>query len=170
MKKYEIFTDRFEFRAGAKARLYAVTADEVFDDYLATCDTCPKLESSFDNLSDAISEFNKNYRNWGRTWAEKGFVNWLLVGEVAYIQEMEYDENGDFDQGGDVIDFSAADYTPPEEKPLNDPRYFDAAVALMDDDIREDIHASGEYDTPEKFLAEYERRHKEKFGVDFIVN
>jgi len=57
-----------------------------------------------------------------------------------------------------------------QEKPFNDPRYFDAAVALMDDDIREDIHDSGEYDTPEKFLAEYERRHKEKFGVDFIVN
>lgn len=41
-----------------------------------------------------------------------------------------------------------------------DVKYFDQAVSLMDDEIREEIHRSGEYDgNPDGFLREYERRH-----------
>lgn len=47
---------------------------------------------------------------------------------------------------------------------------FDAAVELMDDEIREEIHASGDYDGDEAgFLAEYMRRHLAKFGAEFAV-
>lgn len=49
-------------------------------------------------------------------------------------------------------------------------RYFEQAVELMDDEIREAIHGSGEYDDdPAGFLREYERRHMEKFGREFTI-
>ena len=48
--------------------------------------------------------------------------------------------------------------------------YFEQAVELMDDDLREEIHASGDYDgDPEGFLREYERRHLEKYGEAFRI-
>lgn len=44
----------------------------------------------------------------------------------------------------------------------------DAAVALMDDEIREEIHATGEYDDdPVGFLREYCKLHEEKYGEAF---
>ena len=108
MTKYEIFTDRFEFRAGA--RLQNWTSGEVFDEYQAGTANCPKLECSFDRLEDAVAEFEKNYKDSGRTWAEATNVHWLLIGEVAFLEENEYDDDGDFVQGGDIIDFSAEPY------------------------------------------------------------
>lgn len=51
-----------------------------------------------------------------------------------------------------------------------DEGYMAAAVALMDDEIREEIHRSGEYDgNPDGFLREYERRHLEKYGEEFSI-
>ena len=51
-----------------------------------------------------------------------------------------------------------------------DIKYFDQAVELMEDEIREEIHASGEFDDDkEGFLREYERRHFEKYGEEFTV-
>ena len=42
---------------------------------------------------------------------------------------------------------------------------FDAAVMLMDDEIREALH--DKVDDPQAFLEEYARRHAEKFDEDF---
>jgi hypothetical protein len=39
---------------------------------------------------------------------------------------------------------------------------FDAAVNLMDDDVREKIH--GAADTEQEFFAAYERAHEKKYG------
>ena len=48
------------------------------------------------------------------------------------------------------------------------PMQFDAAVALMDDEIREEIHATGEYDNnPGGFLREYCKLHEAKYGEAF---
>lgn len=53
--------------------------------------------------------------------------------------------------------------------------YFDAAVALMDDELREKLHAEIDaclnrgLDRQELF-DKYCRRHKEKFGADFVIN
>lgn len=45
---------------------------------------------------------------------------------------------------------------------------FAAAVELMDDELREEIHREGTYDgDPDGFLAEYCRRHLEKYGEEF---
>lgn len=51
-----------------------------------------------------------------------------------------------------------------------DIKYFGEAVMLMDEEIREEICESGEfYGDEEGFLREYERRHFEKYGIDFVV-
>ena len=47
--------------------------------------------------------------------------------------------------------------------------YFNAAVQLMDDELREQIHAELAPCTDEEFLREYERRHFEKFGSRFVI-
>jgi hypothetical protein len=48
--------------------------------------------------------------------------------------------------------------------------YWDAAVALMDDDIREQLHEEMAPCTDQEFFTAYEKAHKEKFGEEFIVN
>ena len=48
-------------------------------------------------------------------------------------------------------------------------KYFDEAVELMDDEIREEIHAELAPCTEEEFFAEYCKRHEEKFGEPFTI-
>ena len=50
-----------------------------------------------------------------------------------------------------------------------DVRYFEQAVILMDDDLREEIHADFAPCNDEDFLREYEKRHFEKFGEEFEI-
>lgn len=40
---------------------------------------------------------------------------------------------------------------------------FDAAVNLMDDEIREQLHAEG-YETEQEFFTAYEKAHEAKYG------
>ena len=47
---------------------------------------------------------------------------------------------------------------------------FDAAVNLMDDEIREAVHASMAPCSPQAFLDEYAKRHEGKHGDTFVVN
>ena len=44
---------------------------------------------------------------------------------------------------------------------------FDAAVNLMDDEIREAVHADLAPCTDQEFMDEYVRRHEEKYGQSF---
>ena len=46
---------------------------------------------------------------------------------------------------------------------------FDAAVNLMDDEIREAVHADLAPCTDQKFMDEYARRHEEKYGQSFEI-
>lgn len=46
---------------------------------------------------------------------------------------------------------------------------YQAAVDLMDDDIREDLHYELAPCTDEKFLITYMERHYEKYGIDFVI-
>lgn len=61
------------------------------------------------------------------------------------------------------------EYTPDFYEVAINPAYYDAAVELMDDEIREAIHAEGNHITDEDFLSEYERRHAEKYGEEFAI-
>ena len=46
---------------------------------------------------------------------------------------------------------------------------FNAAVELMDDEIRETVHHELSPCSDEEFLTEYMKRHAEKYGVDFVI-
>ena len=47
---------------------------------------------------------------------------------------------------------------------------FDACVALMDDEIREDLHINlDKFETDEEFLHAYINKHYEKFNEDFSL-
>lgn len=117
MIKYEIKTDTFEFRFGtSKNSIPSMTAEEVFEEYQSGSSNCPELVGSFDSLEDAEKAFSRFYANYGRTWAERGFCFWLLRGDVAWIEENEYDDDGEFDQGGVTYDVSAEAYEAEEEE------------------------------------------------------
>ena len=116
MTKYEIKTDRFEFRFGKyKASIPHASEDEIFAWYMEETANDAKTVASFDTLEEARNEFKKHYADYGNTRAVGGWVCWLLVGELAGIEENEYDEDGEFIQGGGCYDVSAAPYEKEEE-------------------------------------------------------
>lgn len=45
--------------------------------------------------------------------------------------------------------------------------YFDVAVNLMDDELREEIHADLAPCTDQEFFNEYVKRHEKKFGEEW---
>lgn len=47
--------------------------------------------------------------------------------------------------------------------------YYDAAVALMDDEIREDVHRDMAPCSDLDFLTEYMKRHESKYGEPFSI-
>lgn len=111
MKKYEIFTDHFELRLGRTRDARSLTPGEVFDEYRMEDANAPHLEASFNTAEEAMAEFNANYANRKNTDPVRGVVGWLLYGNVAFIEINEYDEDGEYDQSGDVLAFSAGGYT-----------------------------------------------------------
>lgn len=46
---------------------------------------------------------------------------------------------------------------------------YQAAVELMDDEIRESVHRDLAPCSDEEFLTEYMKCHAEKYGVDFVI-
>ena len=116
MRKYEIYTDTFEFRFGkAKSSIPAMSMSDIWMEYNCQSSNDPVRLASFDNLEDAMAFFRENYADYGRTWAEKGNVWWLLRGQVAWLDGNEYTEDGDFGQGGDLYECSAEAYKKEEE-------------------------------------------------------
>lgn len=116
MKKYEIYTDHFELRLGRTRDARSLTPGEVFDEYRAKDANDPHLEASFDTEEAALAEFAANYANRGNTNAVRGVVGWLLCGDVSYIEINEYDEDGEYDYGGDILAFSAEGYDCEEDE------------------------------------------------------
>lgn len=113
MKKYEIYTERFELRFGTgKSSIPAMSADDVWDSYMAQSCHEPRLEATYDTLEEA-REALKAYRV--STRAEASSVFWLLVGDVAYIQESISDDVDEFDQGC-IYDYAAEAYTSVEDR------------------------------------------------------
>ena len=46
---------------------------------------------------------------------------------------------------------------------------YDAAVQLMDDEIREELHRELAPCSDEEFLTSYMERHEQKYGVPFVI-
>lgn len=56
-------------------------------------------------------------------------------------------------------------------KNLNDTEiYYDAAVELMDDDLREKLAATYAYDTEQAFFTAYEKAHAAKYGEEWELS
>ena len=103
-----------------------MSADEILDTYFS-CDTRitsnsldPELRESFDSESEAVAFFRKHYADYGRTRLEHGSTQYLLCGDLAWIERNEYDEDGEFDQGGDVVELSAEPYLADEDEDEED--------------------------------------------------
>lgn len=47
--------------------------------------------------------------------------------------------------------------------------YFEAAVMLMDSDLREEVHAELAPCSDREFLEAYFVKHREHYGIDFVV-
>lgn len=47
--------------------------------------------------------------------------------------------------------------------------YYDAAVGLMDDEIREALHAEG-YEDQQSFFTAYEKAHEAKYGEEWFLS
>lgn len=112
MTRYEIYTDRFEF---SSANSWAsMTPDDIMDLYCLS-PTCPHLEAGFDSLAEAKAAFDSGYRDYPSTRQNKGWAGtWLLNGTIAYLEENEYDEDGDLDQGS-ILEWAVEPYTDPYE-------------------------------------------------------
>ena len=177
MTKFEIMTDHFEFRFGkSRDSIPAFSADEIFAMYFEQDSTCPTREESFDALEDAQREFAAHYSDYGMTRSDHGNVFWLLTGRLAWIEENTYDEDGEFDQGGDVSDYSAEGYSPDEPAVVNsegktyDDDEWDAVVELMDDDIRERLHDELSPCSKQEFFAAYAAEHLKTFGEQWELD
>lgn len=117
MTVYEIYTDTFEFRMGSeKSKIPVMTAEEIFDTY-QSCDDritsnflCPKLEAQNDEKVDATEIWNEYFANYGSTQLQKGQMQYLLTGRLAYMVEAEYDDDGEFVQELGVLCISAEPY------------------------------------------------------------
>lgn len=116
-RRYEIWTDHFEFRFTKASGVPSATADEIWAWYMEESCNHPTLEASFDSIEDAKAAFAKEYADYGRTYRQSGFGGTpLLVGDVAYIEENIYDEDGEFVQSVSVWDYSTEPYESPDEQ------------------------------------------------------
>lgn len=106
MTKYEVKEGRFEIKAKGISEL---TADEVFQTYEQQRDNNPMLIGSYDSIEKAGETFKEETFR-AITMAEQGFTFPLIVGTVVWLEQNEYDEDGEFLYGGDVIEFFAEPY------------------------------------------------------------
>ena len=117
MKKYEIRTDSFEFRLGnRRSEIPAMSAGQILDTYLSCDDQItsnsidPAVEGSFYTLDAARDTFARHYADYGWSRLEHVGTGYILRGRLAWIEENEYDEEGDFVRGGETYDVSAQPY------------------------------------------------------------
>jgi hypothetical protein len=121
MTKYEIMTDHFEFRLGTqKWRIPSMSADEIFDTYqsrdgrITSNFINPRLCGSYATLEEAQAALHDGAYS-AETRLQKGQVEWLLTGELVWIEENEYDDDGEFDQQNGFHDVLAEPYEKEEE-------------------------------------------------------
>lgn len=122
MTKYDIKTDTFEFRFRRGLPIPAMSGSEILETYLSCDDRitsnsiAPALEASFDSEEEAREAFRAGFAGYGATRRERSFAGLpLLTGTIAFIERNEYDEDGEFDQGGEILDYSAEAFSLDED-------------------------------------------------------
>lgn len=123
-----------------------------------------KADSKAGLIKSALRAYNGKERSMREYRVKREYAdNWLVHGDTAdevIVGEQEITRLA-AEWGVDLFDLL-------REVDI-DENYMAAAVALMDDEIREDIHREGTCDTDAQFLYEYEKRHLAKYGKEFTV-
>lgn len=98
MTRYDIYTDNLEFRGTAP--FPPMSGDEILDTHLSCDDRItsnsldPHLESSHASRDEALAAFN-SFSDYGRTKAETSGGIHYLRGELAWVEEVEVDDDGE---------------------------------------------------------------------------
>lgn len=99
--KYRVLTDSYEFRFfKGKER---ITADDIIDMYLDLTWSYPQIKAEFETEDEAL-EYLKEYEPTSARWVEWNVPKYLLVGELAYVEKVELDDDGEF-WCGEIIEF-----------------------------------------------------------------
>lgn len=98
MKKIEVYKERVEILRDRKEWTAAELKD-AFDNM----DQEPALIGSFENYSQAKAFFDQEKRNC-RSYYRQGYVMPLVIFDVLWIEENEYDEDGDFLRSCEMYD------------------------------------------------------------------
>ena len=96
---YEITKDRFEHRLGSRTQVN-LSESEIYD--IATSpDRCEEVLERYESEAEARKAF-EFYRTHASTRLERGYIGWLLTGEVYSLEINEYwvaeDGEEDFSQ------------------------------------------------------------------------
>ena len=107
MIKYTVYTDSFEIRLRTKEA--TLSAGDVFTAYMEQGDHSPRPVAVFDTEEQAVAAMKKALV---RTDCDSSFYGgYLLTGVLAYVEQAEYDEDGEFIQGGDICEYAAKGYS-----------------------------------------------------------
>lgn len=111
MIKYELYTDTFEFRT-RKGQEWQ--SDDIFDAYITQGDLYPTRVAQADNLEDIAALFEDEKLKC-TTYEQAYTTGWLIRGVLCYIEIAEYDEDGEYIQGGDIVKFCVVPFRKEEE-------------------------------------------------------
>ena len=93
---FNAWRDSFEFRTEHGADW---TSGEIKNAYLAKASHDPELLGRFETLAEAQQAIRDNFGNpMCSTLEQRGNIGWLLVGQIVYISEDEYDVDEDGDE------------------------------------------------------------------------
>lgn len=108
-------------------------------------------------LSIKYWEFNDYMRPemWNKVSADGIYEDDALVGIGAFFE---------FCEKGYVTDHDEHPFFVDEKGNVHD---YDAAVNLMDEELREELHRTMSHGTPQEFIERYAMEHREKFGEGF---
>lgn len=114
---FRAWRDSFEFKTRHGA---GWSTKDIKDAYLALPANAPELLGRFETLAEAQQAIRDDFGNpMCSTSEQRGSVGWLLVGQLVYVSEDEYDvdEDGEeyFSQEICTHDFFAEAYPVAEE-------------------------------------------------------
>lgn len=104
MIKFDVYEENFEFRADL--RRTGATAEQIWNWYQDADNRDPQRKGSFDSLEEARAELQHIHPYSSH---QRGFALQLVVGRLGWIEENEYDEDGEFDQSIAIWDVEVAD-------------------------------------------------------------
>lgn len=116
MKKYEIYRETCEIQCdGPRGWNRPWTAEEIFDAYNSQNNFCPTREAVFDTEEEALAEWGKHYASSGSTRLMRGNAGHFFLAEVYYLEVLDYDDDGEPNQGLGVIRYAAEPYAPEQD-------------------------------------------------------